>query len=349
MHGDLRPAHLWMKREDSLLVGDFLLPALAQPTTRTPDVYRAPELTPDQATPAGDQYALAVLVSIWLAGRPPAPAASEQSANVNLEPGFLRGQAPTIPQAVEEAVKRALNPDPVQRFPSVQDFANALQEAIQPSLALPPAASLTLTATTAPKDMPTAKPDLSPPSEPPPAKPSPPLPASSAASSAAKEESLPPFRWPDDDQLSMLRKPLGSAGAAPQPERRPVSSIAKGLSALVLVCAVIRLCIALGSLLGAHQSTTASSLYDYPAPTTTLLTYQGHHTAVYFVAWSPDGKAIASGDAGGSVNVWNALTGSAIYLYTGHSKNVWAVSWEPDGTRLASASEDETVQIWRLE
>ena len=76
--------------------------------------------------------------------------------------------------------------------------------------------------------------------------------------------------------------------------------------------------------------------------------YRGHRDAregVQSVAWSPNGKRLASG--GENVQVWDAANGEHVYLYRGHPGGVTAVAWSPDGHRIASASYDHTVQIWQ--
>jgi WD40 repeat protein len=74
--------------------------------------------------------------------------------------------------------------------------------------------------------------------------------------------------------------------------------------------------------------------------------YQGHADAVTAVAWSPDGRRIASGSDDMTVQVWDAADGGHVYTYQGHSDQVIAVAWSPDGRRIASASNDHTVQVW---
>jgi eukaryotic-like serine/threonine-protein kinase len=55
------------------------------------------------------------------------------------------------------------------------------------------------------------------------------------------------------------------------------------------------------------------------------------------VAWSPDGRRLASGYDSGSVQVWNAATGRREAVYNGHDSPVFSVDWSPESTRLFSA------------
>ncbi len=84
-----------------------------------------------------------------------------------------------------------------------------------------------------------------------------------------------------------------------------------------------------------------------PPQGTVLLTYRGHSGSADAMAWSPDGRRIASGSSDETVQVWNAADGSHVYTYRGHSDFVKAVAWSPDGTRIASASHDQMVQVWQ--
>ncbi|MDE7226925.1 MAG: caspase family protein [Treponemataceae bacterium] len=72
----------------------------------------------------------------------------------------------------------------------------------------------------------------------------------------------------------------------------------------------------------------------------------GHSDSVYSVAWSPDGKYIASGSGDKSIKIWDAATGKELRTLEGHLKDVYSVAWSPDGKHIASGSDDHTAKIW---
>ena len=51
----------------------------------------------------------------------------------------------------------------------------------------------------------------------------------------------------------------------------------------------------------------------------TFYTYHGHSSPVFGVAWSPDGKRIASASLDGTVQVWDDATGKHSLIYRGHA------------------------------
>ena len=79
---------------------------------------------------------------------------------------------------------------------------------------------------------------------------------------------------------------------------------------------------------------------------TALLTYRRQSDFISAVAWSPDGKYIATGSWAHTVQIWNAQSGALVTTYKGHDDFVSAVAWSPDGKYIASGSWDHTVQVW---
>ena len=73
------------------------------------------------------------------------------------------------------------------------------------------------------------------------------------------------------------------------------------------------------------------------------ITCYGHTRDVFAVAFAPDGTRVVSGADGGTIRIWDAVTGQAIGTLDGHEGRVSSLAFNYDGSRIASAGEDGTV------
>jgi WD40 repeat protein len=72
----------------------------------------------------------------------------------------------------------------------------------------------------------------------------------------------------------------------------------------------------------------------------------GHPDAVFCLAYSPDGKTLASGSRDPTIRLWNIASREARLLPAIHTDRVAGLSFSPDGQTLASASYDRTICLW---
>jgi WD40 repeat protein len=79
---------------------------------------------------------------------------------------------------------------------------------------------------------------------------------------------------------------------------------------------------------------------------------EGHEGAVFGIAFSPDGKLLASGTGnrwehtGYTVRLWEIATGMERERFLGHGAPVMSVAFSRDGRKLASGSADSTILVW---
>jgi WD40 repeat protein len=71
-----------------------------------------------------------------------------------------------------------------------------------------------------------------------------------------------------------------------------------------------------------------------------------HGIKVYGVAFTPDGKLLATACADNLIRIWDVDARQELAALRGHTDYVHAVAFSPDGTRLVSASGDKTLRIW---
>ncbi len=379
VHRDIKPENMLLNRNNELLLSDFGLATVAHRTATQniqsiagTAVYMAPELFRGKSYAASDQYALGIVVYEWLTGQPPFNKGDFiqlgfQHSYVPPEP--LSEKNPAIPKDVEHVVMTALAKDPKQRFGSVKAFANALEQAcmeaaaqkekeaeiVQPALTpiqkTPPTSTPVVSMQAAASDNQLQSQNQNIMSS------SLPLPSTGAVENkqqpSVTEEYVPPLNTSviakRNSSQSVETKPEGGNPSVPAQPKRAVSRrsviIGLGVAGLVVVGGGITWFEASRGNFGNHQPKVGPQA-QHPTLGTTLFIYHKHTDAVKSVAWSPDGKRIASGSYDGTVQIWNATDGSQTFTYTGQSVGVTSVAWSPDGQRIASGNADGTVQVW---
>jgi WD40 repeat protein len=103
-----------------------------------------------------------------------------------------------------------------------------------------------------------------------------------------------------------------------------------------------------GQRLATYRSGRGKSVQIYSAVDGSLQRKLSHDDRVMTVAWSPNGKDLATGSADHVVRIWDTRTGSLLRALYGHSAPVVSLAWSRDGRWLASGSGDNTARVWNV-
>jgi serine/threonine protein kinase len=144
LHRDIKPANVLFRTVDPehegtevrAMVGDLGLGKALDVSSRLTMIAGTPSfVAPEQAQgehldPRADEFSLAALTYLMLAGRPPYSHATLQAAAHPSPPTLMGGTGLWFPPAVEEVVRRGLAADREDRFPDVASYVAALREAL---------------------------------------------------------------------------------------------------------------------------------------------------------------------------------------------------------------------------
>ncbi len=120
-HGDLRPGHVLLSPEGQIKTADFSYGALVASLLSEPNraAYRAPELAGEEASPAGDIYALGAMLYEMLTGALPLAGGTRLLSPRDVNPG--------IPPALDGLVQKCLQSDPARRYRTAGTLLTDLQ------------------------------------------------------------------------------------------------------------------------------------------------------------------------------------------------------------------------------
>jgi WD40 repeat protein/tRNA A-37 threonylcarbamoyl transferase component Bud32 len=79
-----------------------------------------------------------------------------------------------------------------------------------------------------------------------------------------------------------------------------------------------------------------------------LCTWRGHEGPIRSVAFSPDGRWLASGGDDKAIRIWDMAAGQTARILHGHTGQVGSLAFSANGRWLASAGEDKTIRVWDL-
>jgi WD40 repeat protein len=378
IHRDVKPANMLLRADGTLLLSDFGIAKIVEQSTLmsmqtqigTP-AYAAPEQHKGYPGFASDQYSLAIVVYEWLSGTRPFQGTREWLAfqHVTAPPPSLQNHLPTLHPSIEQVIFKALAKEPEERFATVQEFATALQAAVQQatipqvdtkrlSLDEPPSRE---TLVPQPIDIEamhkagkTSK-RLFPARAPLPARPYSWLSRRSTSRRTmllglglaglatvgvgltrlvtSQSMKLPPVSHPTPVTPSPTSVPLpqGTRIYGREAGAGPAVTVAWSPDGKYLAC----------GFWGEHHTVELlESSRD-----NVLLTYTSHIASVWKAVWSYDGKYIASGSDDQTVRVWDAMSGKDLYVYN-YRAGVYAVAWSPKEMRIAAGGTDRKVQVW---
>jgi len=378
IHRDIKPENMLLGEEEELLLSDFGIALIAQSSRYqgTQDMagtiaYMAPEQIQGHPRLASDQYALGIVVYEWLSGDRPFHGSYREIAvqHTITPPPPLREKVPTISSDVEQVLMTALAKDPKERFGSVQAFARALEQACQSDVVafvkspvLPARAEAQVPGMATPSSSPEVPPSVVKPSTSPPTLPvTPPSPPKQpTAITRPLGTTLYTYQGHSGNINALAWSSDGTCIASASKDKTvqvwdtvtgknllTYTGLSKDVFAVAWSPEGQYLAFSSGRKVQVWDTATNTLLltYEEAVPPVVGLGYEGYSSQPTALAWSPDGKCIASGSKNATVQIWQSTTGERIKIYRGFSDPISDLTWSPDGKYLAISS-GRKVQVW---
>lgn len=357
VHRDVKPGNIMFDEQGTVYLVDFgIAKAMESDLNLTANnvalgtpAYMAPEQWRDeQLTGKADQYALAVVAFQMLTGRQPFEAPTPHQLmykHLNDEAPQANLLNPNLSPAVADVLANALSKDLSRRYPLVNNFANALKQAILSPQAPPPQPQQMPAAQQAPAPSPQPQQSYSPP----PARPAPP------SQPKQQTEAI-------GTQTIMMR--IASGGL--------IGIVVLAVIALVVIGGILYFLFPSDdtpeptNVSDSQSSVTQIVESNEASPTDISLTplvpadeiisevgrvqfirtmHNQPEIPVRDAVFSPDGQMIASAHGDNLARIWHDLGGTPTVL-SGHTDVVSALKFSPDSRVLATAGRDNTVRLW---
>jgi WD40 repeat protein len=353
IHRDLKPDNILLQRETPRLA-DFGIARVIKTDSYSKAVtgtfaYMAPEAFNGKRNEQTDVWSVGIILYQMLAGRLP----YDQVDIVSLV-GAIVGHVPPplpdfVPESLRRIVMRALERDPTQRYRSATEMRLDLR-AVSHELWRPHSVETLLDFEAPPNTKQEERSSLT----------TAPIGAVSgqqAPPSLPKVELTPPPPTvaaqpaPITTPQSTITSPLPQANnLSPKRGWLTPGKVIIGVVGAIVVAALIALAVIkwLPSNAGDTQAKTSPGS-EPPLSFQLSQTLAGHSEAVMPVAFSPNGKILASGSTDKTIKLWDVQTGALKQTLNGHSNGVHSLEFSPDGTTLASGSDDKTIRLWNAQ
>ncbi len=352
-HGRLKLENCLVVGPATVQVSDFYQPLLAHEDFTIAPYYVAPEQFLNQAVPASDQYALAIITYQLLTAHFPFPETEPlavMAQQLQRDPLPISAFRSDLPRIVDATLRRALSKHPPDRFPTVLAFAMALHHALEDGPRI--TSALDVSHRAAPQKSPEAQA-----STPQVLRIPTPMPGGAVRlcllPGHTAEATV--LRWAADgmhlasagaDQtvrLWRIQKHIGTPLAVLEGHTARVLALSWSPDGALLASAAADATLRIWDVSQFTRQAGGSSLgraYKVQAA------WWGHDGAASALDWSPDGAYLASGGADRTIRLWD-VAGKAIGAWQAHGRGgVSALAWSAERNLLASGGVDHQVMLW---